>query len=48
MPHDPALVAEVRGWLSKAAKDLAAAGYELQAVPPFSDDIVFHAQQAAA
>ena len=47
MPHDPALVAEVRAWLSKAGKDLGAAEYELQADPPFSDDIVFHAQQAA-
>lgn len=47
MPHDPALVAEVRAWLSKAGKDLAAAHYELQADPPFSDDIVFHSQQAA-
>src|ERR1035438_3083142 len=47
MPHDPALVAEVRAWLSKGGKDLAAAEYELQADPPFTDDIVFHAQQAA-
>jgi HEPN domain-containing protein len=47
MRHDPALVAEVRAWLSKAGKDLAAAAYELQADPPFADDIVFHAQQAA-
>jgi HEPN domain-containing protein len=47
MPHDPALVAEVHAWLSKAGKDLGAAEYELQADPPFSDDIVFHAQQAA-
>jgi len=46
MPHDPALAAEVRAWLSKAGKDLAAAAYELQAKPPFADDIVFHAQQA--
>jgi HEPN domain-containing protein len=46
MPHDPALVAEVRGWLSKAAKDLATAAYESQADPPFADDIAFHAQQA--
>jgi HEPN domain-containing protein len=46
MPHDPALVAEVRAWLSKASKDLAAAVYELQADPPFSDDILFNAQQA--
>ena len=47
MPHDPALVAEVRAWLSKAGKDLAAAEYELQADPPFSEDILFHSQQAA-
>jgi len=47
MPHDPALVAEVRAWLSKASKDLGAAQYELLADPPFSEDIVFHSQQAA-
>lgn len=33
MPHDPALVDEVRGWLSKAGKDLATAQYELQVEP---------------
>ena len=32
MPHDPSLVAEVRAWLSKGGKDLAAAEYELR--PP--------------
>ncbi len=47
MQHDPALVAEVRAWLTKAGKDLATADYELRAEPPFADDIVFHAQQAA-
>ena len=46
MPPDPALIAEVRAWLSKAGKDLAAADYELQADPPFSEDILFHSQQA--
>ena len=46
MQHDPALVAEVRAWLSKAGKDVATAEYELRAHPPFADDIVFHAQQA--
>ena len=44
MPHDPALVAEVRGWLSKARQDVAVAQYEMQADPPFASDIV--AQQA--
>lgn len=47
MPHDPALVAAVRAWLSKASKDIAAAEYELLAIPPFSEDILFHSQQAA-
>src|SRR5713226_8435516 len=46
MPHDPALIAEVRAWLLKAAKDLAAADYEMLASPPFAEDIAFHAQQA--
>jgi len=46
MPHDPVLVAEVRAWLAKAAKDLAAASYEMQAIPPFADDVAFHSQQA--
>ena len=46
MPHDPALLTEVRGWLAKGGKDLAAADYELKADPPFCDDIVFHSQQA--
>ena len=47
MPLDPDLVAEVRSWLLKASKDLAVAKYELQAEPPFSEDILFHSQQAA-
>jgi hypothetical protein len=42
MPHDPALIAEVRAWLKKAAKDLAAAEYESRADPPFVEDIAFH------
>jgi HEPN domain-containing protein len=46
MPHDPALVADTRSWPTKSARDLSAATYELQAVPPFLDDIVFHSQQA--
>ena len=47
MGHDPALVAETQAWLAKAAKDLAAAAHDLRASPPFVEDIVFHAQQAA-
>ncbi len=47
MPHDPARVAEVRAWLSKACRDLETAEYELRADQPFSGDIAFHSQQAA-
>lgn len=47
MPHDPARVAETKSWFAKAASDLRAASHELTAVPPLTDDIVFHAQQAA-
>ena len=47
MPHDPARVAETKSWFEKAANDLRAADHELTAVPPLTDDIVFHAQQAA-
>lgn len=46
MPHDPELVAETRAWLSKAKSDLDAAAFELTAEPPFTADMVFHAQQA--
>lgn len=45
--HDPELVAETRGWLTKAALDLRAATHDFTAVPPLLDSIVFHAQQAA-
>lgn len=47
MPHDPLLIAETRGWFTKAANDLRAADHEFSAVPPLLDDIVFHCQQAA-
>jgi len=46
MPHDPALAAETRAWLEKAADDLAAAGVDLAAQPPLRGDAAFHAQQA--
>jgi len=47
MPHDPARVAETKSWFEKAANDLRAADHELTAVPPLTDDMVVHAQQAA-
>lgn len=47
MPHDPIRVADTRAWLAKARMDLKAAAHELTAVPPFTADVVFHAQQAA-
>jgi HEPN domain-containing protein len=47
MPHDPVRLAETKSWFEKAANDLRAADHELTAVPPLTDDMVFHAQQAA-
>ena len=46
MRREASLVAETKAWLSKAARDLGAARYELQADSPFVEDIAFHAQQA--
>jgi HEPN domain-containing protein len=46
MAPDPILVSECRAWLAKAAEDMATAAFELQADPPFTSDISFHAQQA--
>ena len=47
MPHYPIRAADTRAWLDKAHMDLKAAAHELTAVPPFTADAVFHAQQAA-
>lgn len=47
MPHDPIRAADTRAWLAKADMDLKVAAHELTAVPPFTADAVFHAQQAA-
>ncbi len=47
MPHDPIRVADTRAWLAKAHMDLKAAAHEMTAVPPFTADVLFHAQQAA-
>lgn len=47
MTQDPALVAETKMWLCKAALDLRAAEHDLSALPPLFEDILFHCQQAA-
>jgi len=47
MPRDAVRVAEARGWLVKAAKDLRAADHDRTASPPLLEDVAFHAQQAA-
>jgi hypothetical protein len=47
MPLDPARIAETKSWFEKAASDLRAADHDLIATPPLTDDVVFHAQQAA-
>jgi len=47
MPHDKGLVEETRAWLMRAKTDIATGSFEMTAVPPFSADAVFHAQQAA-
>jgi HEPN domain-containing protein len=47
MPHDPALVADTRAWLSKALMDLRAADLLLSTAPLLLGDVVFHCQQAA-
>ena len=46
MPHDPALVADTRAWLTKARMDLLAAERLLQVAPPLLGASVFHSQQA--
>jgi len=46
MPHDPARVADTKGWLSRAATDLRAAAADLAADLPVLDNLVFHCQQA--
>lgn len=45
--HDPERVAEVRAWLTRAARDLSAAELSLSVDPPLLDVVVFHCQQAA-
>jgi len=47
MPHDPARLADAGAWFAKAASDLRAAEHDLVAKPPLTDDVLFHAQQAA-
>jgi HEPN domain-containing protein len=47
MPHDPARVADTKGWLAKATQDLKAAEQLLRASPDLFGAAVFHCQQAA-
>lgn len=47
MPHDPAKVAECRGWLGRAWADLESATILLGAARPRPDAALFHCQQAA-
>lgn len=47
MSHDPELLAETRSWFLKGSRDLEAGAFELTAPLPFTEDAVFHAQQAA-
>ena len=48
MPHDPALVAESRDWLTKASEDLEVAERSLSGgSPALPSPAAFHAQQAA-
>lgn len=47
MGRDPVLLAEVHGWLQKAANDLRGAEIDLAAHPPLVEDALFHCQQAA-
>jgi len=47
MPHDPARLADVRSWLSRAAGDRRAAEHGMTATPPLVGDVLFHCQQAA-
>jgi HEPN domain-containing protein len=47
MPHDPELVAETRGWLRRAQRDLSGGALDLGVEQPLTGDAVFHAQQAA-
>lgn len=46
MLHDPARLAETRGWLARAESDLRAADHEFRATPPLLADIAFHCQPA--
>lgn len=47
MERNQARAAEARAWLAKAALDLRAAQFEMQAGEELAADIAFHAQQSA-
>jgi HEPN domain-containing protein len=46
MPPDDPRLADVRGWLRRAADDLRSAEVDLAASPPLTGDAAFHCQQA--
>lgn len=47
MQRDPAWNRETKAWLQKANGDVRSADFQRTALPPFTGDMVFHAQQAA-
>jgi HEPN domain-containing protein len=47
MPHDPARVADTKGWLRKAREDLAIAKQLVKGSKSFAGGAVFHCQQTA-
>ena len=46
MPPDPRRRADTDSWLRKANNDIRCAEIDLAAIPPASEDAVFHSQQA--
>ena len=42
----PEKILTVKAWFAKAEKDIRSARHSLTATPPFTDDALFHSQQA--
>jgi HEPN domain-containing protein len=47
MKPDPELLSETRAWFKKAAHDIRVAELALHDDPAMTDQVVYHAQQAA-